>query len=744
MEIKLNRKLLELALERLRSSDWESFEELSSAYLASDFGELRTMASPSGDGGRDSELFSPSGVVPIVVQYSVSTDWKTKIRKTIARIVSTKPDTRILIYMTNQTVGAKADDLRSGAIASGLFLDVRDKNWFLERFQADEVKYKASCELVDRHAMPYLEGMEVIAKKRPALSNQEAKAALVYLGMQWEDEHTDKGLTKLAFESLIRAALRRTNSDNRLKREEIQNKISSYLPSADLQKIKIYIDSALKRLEKNCIRHWIKQDEFCLTNDESDRLKLKLATQECEEDQFDQVVRGYVDLTLGEPHHSDLDKEDITNRAKRIVDDFLLKSGELFATSVLTGTVSKIDNEILKKSVFSDINKYPPNSSLVVDLPSILTEIILSLRHSSNEVVRKRLRALSDSYTLFAFLRETPDVQTATKKIFSHGNIWLDTTVILPLVAETLRQDVIDKQFTNIVSALHQSGVELFVTDGVIQEVLNHVRISEACSKSRISEWKGRIPYIFYHYVEIGYDPAQFISWAEILRGKERPEDDISEYLQEKFGIRVRPLHDEAATVNVTLKHCVERLWVEAHKTRRNSLGAEQDNSITSILVKHDVESYLGIVALRSKESVSELGYKHWWLTIDSVAWKIRDAVKAEFVEKTPPSPLISLDFLANNLAFGPIRSHIDRATEQMLPVMLDIDLSEGIPREIIVIAEKIRQENIGLPDYLIRRKVRDACDKIKRTQGSITIQSINDEQDAPGNTPKYISELRH
>lgn len=63
----MNRKLFELALERLRPSDWEHFEELSSAFLASDFPSLRTMASPSGDGGRDSELFSPIGDSTITV-----------------------------------------------------------------------------------------------------------------------------------------------------------------------------------------------------------------------------------------------------------------------------------------------------------------------------------------------------------------------------------------------------------------------------------------------------------------------------------------------------------------------------------------------------------------------------------------------------------------------------------------------------------------------------------------------------
>lgn len=42
---------LELSLERLKSSDWNRFERLSSAFLADEFDDIRTVASASGDGG---------------------------------------------------------------------------------------------------------------------------------------------------------------------------------------------------------------------------------------------------------------------------------------------------------------------------------------------------------------------------------------------------------------------------------------------------------------------------------------------------------------------------------------------------------------------------------------------------------------------------------------------------------------------------------------------------------------------
>jgi len=72
----MNRNLFKLALERLQPSQWETFEELASSFLAPDFPELRTMAHPSGDGGRDSELFQPDGKPFIACQYSLQKNWK--------------------------------------------------------------------------------------------------------------------------------------------------------------------------------------------------------------------------------------------------------------------------------------------------------------------------------------------------------------------------------------------------------------------------------------------------------------------------------------------------------------------------------------------------------------------------------------------------------------------------------------------------------------------------------------------
>ncbi len=251
----MNISLFKMALERLEPSDWAHFEQLCSAFLIPEFPNLRTMAHPSGDGGRDSELFSPEGKPIVAAQYSVSDDWKAKIRQTVSRLKSTFPTVRILVFMSNRQIGGQADELKRELLEQEIVLDPRDRNWFIERAPTDGVRESAALQLIDRIARPYLVGEGIINKRQSPLTSGEARAALVYLGLQWQDDIAEKGLTKLSFDALVRAALRHTHSEKRMPRREIYEAICSAISSHDQNSVIHHVNSALTRLTKRYIRH---------------------------------------------------------------------------------------------------------------------------------------------------------------------------------------------------------------------------------------------------------------------------------------------------------------------------------------------------------------------------------------------------------------------------------------------------------------------------------------------------------
>ena len=98
----------------------------------SDWDNLRTLASPSGDAGKDSALFEPEEEPNVVIQYSVRADWPAKIRATAKTLREKGSQAQLLVYVTNQVIGAKADDLRKELREKYRFsLDVRDRAWFM-------------------------------------------------------------------------------------------------------------------------------------------------------------------------------------------------------------------------------------------------------------------------------------------------------------------------------------------------------------------------------------------------------------------------------------------------------------------------------------------------------------------------------------------------------------------------------------------------------------------------------------
>jgi hypothetical protein len=171
--------------------------------------------------------------------------------------------------------------------------------------------------------------------------------------------------------------------------------------------------------------------------------------------------------------------------------------------------------------------------------------------------------------------------------------------------------------------------------------------------------------------------------------------------------------------VDAELRWAADRLWTEAHKSRR-AKGVALDDETIRILIRHDLETYLGVVSLRRNETSNELGYKHWLLTFDSNAWAIRDALKSEFQDKAPGSPLLSITFLINSLSFGPARSRARETEDLALPLLLDVEMSESMPHDILALADAVRKENEGLPERVVRRKVRDAIDAARRRKACV------------------------
>lgn len=702
----ISRERFSLALNQLKGADWQKFEHLSSSFLAAEFAGLRTMASPGGDGGRDAELYSYEGAPRVMVQFSVQSSWAAKIRDTLKRLKETFPDTSALIYVTNQEIGALSDEMVMACRAEGIFLDVRDRSWFLDRMSQDDQRRDAAVSLARAIVDPLLAGKGIITAGA-ALHGQEAKTALVFLELQARDEDSSKGLTKACFESLVRAALQGTDQNNKLSKDEIHRTICSFLPRHSPHQLAPFIDGAISRMSKRIIKKH-PNDFYHLSFEEVELTKDRLASLALLDAAFNNDV---ADIAADFHSGDEQKKEKITQLVRNAIEIYLYRMGEEFAQSLANDREIPLHHDQLKNIVIevSPKGKFSNEESWI----DYLYRITLSTLSTPSENTTKLFKALSTGYTLFAFLEEVPDVQKVTKKLFSHSTLWLDTSVVLPLIAEqAFAADA--RPFTDMMIQLSRSGQKAVITRGILEEVERHLSLSRTYITKR-DKWEGRVPYVYQRYILAGRRADMFSSWVENFIGDHRPIDDLADFFLQTANIEeVEPISpdnlDPAGVIEI------REYWYKVQERRRG----DNSNPINNFrLAEHDAENYLSVLSQRgTRKSHSAFGYSSWIVSLDSAAWHLSQNITGDAKRMIDHNPVISIDFLLKHLSFGPRRDQVS-ASDGYLKIF-QATMFEGVSEELISAAEQIRASCGALPERQIQRRIRDGLDRQRMRLGDV------------------------
>lgn len=476
---------LGLALERLGPGSGERFEAFVNEFLTPEYGRLRPVGSVKGDRGRDAYLWQPEDEDQVLLQYSVTTGWERKMRDTAKRVRDEFSQVKVLVYVSNHDIGAQADSVRSSIRKDfGVWLDVRDRPWFMATVNNSVEREAAGERLATDVVDPYLTDAGILDRSSTPLSSVEARAAFVHLGLQWEDDTRDKGLTNLCFEALVRAVLRNTDPNTRMARSDIKGAIRDLLPANELERVDVLVDAALKRLTKRYIRHHKPVDEFCLTFEERRRIAGRLEAVAV----LDLELNAHL-LEATRDHAEKLeiedavDEADCVTRIRRVIEQLLLTRGEAFAASVKRGEAHQMAFDDIEQMVIKDIGTSPlPKVVKGASAIPLITSVVADILVAPGEEIQGHLRSLADAYTLYAFLRETPDVQAAVLKMFSRGDIWLDSSILIPLLVEELIEPA-NRRFTNILGAAREAGLHMYFTDGGLDEV-HHLLNGPFCTRT--------------------------------------------------------------------------------------------------------------------------------------------------------------------------------------------------------------------------------------------------------------------
>jgi hypothetical protein len=403
----------------------------------------------------------------------------------------------------------------------------------------------------------------------------------------------------------------------------------------------------------------------------------------------------------------------------------LYDRAEAFATAVLTQKIAAFALDDISEVARRDLANSPEQRGELKPEPELITAIIREVLASNGAEILEYLHNLSDAHTLMAFLRSTPDVQSAMSKVFSHGEISLDTTVLLPLIAEELLEG--PRRFQKIIEASTHAGISFFATPGVLEELESHLKRGLAYDRIASSNWEGDIPFIYEAYARTGADPGSFRRWIEEFMGDARPIDDLSAYLSERFKIATLSLEAELAATDQELRVAVDEIWQLLHEERRErkTQNTYLDPIKINRLAKHDTENYLGIIQRRAKEATSPLGYSAWWLTFDRAALKIGDRLRSQYELPAPLSPVLSLDFLAQCLSFGSIRAKVSKEAIQSMPILIEPRTVSFLTPELLSEAATMRETMTGMSERVISRRVRDHLDEARRRMGPMAQRGV-------------------
>jgi hypothetical protein len=685
------------------------------------------MASPSGDGGRDAEVLTFKGHAIHALQYSVTPNWATKIRETVARLKITNPSIQILTYVTNVAIGADADELKKEIRQEHrIYLDPRDKSYFLERFRSTSATERAAEALAVDLVDPLLAEAGEIKKSSSVLTGEEAKAALVLLSLQLKDDAHEKGLTKLCFDALVRTVLVGTDAEHRLSKEDVFARVRALVPHGVPSHVDELTKSAIDRLKKRFLRHYPKEDEYCLTHEESVRVgeyrnEISIAEAELQLE-IEDVVRLLTKIDEGNK-----EVKKLAIRSRRILEQVLYNRAGSFADAVVANEMAVFGTVSVREVVIRDQSQHPPQKGTRESDPDLVGALVREILISNRSQIQRYLRDLSNAYTLMAFLKATPDVQSAIKKIFSYGEIFLDTTVLLPLLAEELLGSE-QGEVQTILRVAADAGIGFFVTEGVLEELSSHILRGLAYWRNTSGTWIGGIPFIFEAYIRAGKNSSEFERWTENFMGDTRPVEDLGIYLKERFGVSRASLEDEVGKAPAALSQAVDQIWYSIHEKRRERHGGHSivDPMTVIRLAKHDTENYVGVIQRRNEESSSPFGFSAWWLTFDRMALSVAETLRTQYSIDPPPSPVLSLDFLAQCLTLGSIRSKVSKEAAESLPLMVEPRTVSFLTRELLDQAQSIRKELAGMPEHVISRRVRDHLDAARQRMGPMSARGVD------------------
>lgn len=680
------------------------------------------------DGGADGyEELKDEGVFEgkregTFIQITIQADHRSKIRKTVKRLVAFGRKPRSLIYITSKLIphsDVEADELSEEL---GVIIRFRDKKYIESNINKDIQTVAA----FKNHLEPYLEYAQHIGGTRmvPVKSGERSTAVYVFMQQELERRGGKSSLLEATADSLILWALEGTDPDQGLflNQEGIIERVEAEIPTAK-KILSGIISHRLKILSSKSnetgreIRHHKKNQNYCLPFETRELVKIendKDIALKCSV--FDKLTERASDA-LPEGDKQVL-AETVAKIAMRAVERTFEFEGIEFSAFLHSDDHANGPTTVADH-VDESINENKIAAEDAFEIKSAAMKTLRGAFYKSTREERLYFGKLSRTFSLLFAINSDSEVVNHFQKMASKFYLVIGTDLLVRVLSETYLAEE-DRMTTNLLKLLSDSGSSLILAEPVLDEVYSHTcntdrefsnyfKQIEHHVTTEVAQNSSMILIRAYFYAKFGENtvisPPK--SWGNYINSfcdypdlhKASGKEQIRTYLMGKLGLGYEDFSDLRKLVD---EDEVEKLSKKLRDKKKKDVLADNDALIIHYIYKKRKD-------LGEQNVTSQYGYRTWWLTHEST---VRRHTK-DIVAGKGAQYIMRPEFLLNFISLSPSSAQIRETYKNVFPTLLGVRLSDRIKDSVFHSMMKSVAEEQEFDDSRAQSKLREMTNQL-------------------------------
>lgn len=697
------------------------FERFALGMMSHLLGAKFVPAGGIGDGGADGYeggISEQSGQPTAFLQASVNEEIERKIRGTVARLREVGRDPRLLTFVTSREV-RMADRLEATlGDELSIVVRIRDKKYLVAKVNEDIVTQGLYREHIAQYAS-HLGALGTTALV-PVSRHVSSPAVYAFLSQEMDRRGGNESLVDAMADALVLWALEGTDPDlgRFMTREQVIDKILEELPSVD-SLLRARIGPRLESLSSKphrLVRWHTKDDLFCLPFETRQRLDQENASDIVLRDR---VLLGFEERSGGAGLVLEGDHKLVAKVSLRALQFTFERQGLEFAAFLRqedTGDHPDVA-EAIRDAILDSSLSGEAASRVGAGAFAVLRQVF----YQSSEDERDYLHRLSRTYALLFILKTEPRLIEFFQEMAGDFYLFVGTDQLLKALSEQYLDEA-DQAARNTLLIARRLGATLSLTEPVLNEVISHLRMSDAEYRNHfvgidhqlpleVARNVGPIMLRAYLYALRGAAGSktppksweafvqQFCSYPDLQTSA--AEEELARYLIALFGMEYVSRDELEDSVPID---DVARLamLLEPQKARREL--AENDALLAhAVFGRRDQQ--------RELSSSNEFGFKTWWLTGET---SILRFTKGLVAAKRGARYMMRPDFLLNFIALAPQAMEVRASFANVFPSLLGIKLARRLdPKAFELVLEKVREAE-ELDDGRKAAAISTIVDKLK------------------------------